>query len=103
MIIQNDLLASLSLELSIMKEDKEGQLRGGFSTFNSTSSALENSNGNCNCNCSCGTSNGNCNCNCGGCATNNNCNTCTTGSTATATATGNNASSILGFGSSFLF
>ena len=100
MIKTKNLLASLSLEIPVLEENQEGQLRGGFSAFDAALTVNELSNGDCNCNCSCG-DNGNCNCNCS-CSDNKNCNCdCTPTPKSKSNDSSQTASTIL-FGSSFL-
>lgn len=69
MIKTEHFLSSLKVEIPVLEENTEGQLKGGFGTFGVSDIDTYGSNMNCNCNCGCD-SNGNCNCNCGGCVTN---------------------------------
>lgn len=113
MIKTKNLLASLSLEIPALEADSEGQLRGGFSSYDVATFSNDTFNTNCDCGCNNGceppsppvTKNENCNCGC----TNPKCKT--TPSTSTGgggkkdneTTVATTGQSFVGFGGSFMF
>ena len=80
MIKTENILSSLKVEIPVLEENAEGQLKGGFGTFGGSDTDTYGYNDNCNCNCGDCDINGNCNCNCGSCVTNKS--MCTTTKTA---------------------
>lgn len=103
MEITKNVLASVGLEIPAMEADKEGLLKGGFSSL-SLSGVSDVASVNVNCNCTCGdcSTNLNCNCDCR-CGSNTNCNCTCPASTATPTPTNASKAVILGGGASLLF